>query len=116
MVEALEMLMVCHQHMQVADVDVASNTIVSAKTKTCSEAFDEASCFVEPWACWRPVEDLLRHLQSLVPGQYLLTYVPGSSGIHVLKAYPGLVSPQVMPCSPACLGSLHCHLRFPGKG
>ncbi len=78
------------------DVDVASNEIMRAEQRTYSQAFQQANTFVDPWECWQPVEGLLRHLQTLSQGQYLLSYIPGSGRIHVLKAWKGLVSPQVI--------------------
>ena len=82
-------------HVQVAHVDVASNSLLDVRQWSQREAQEELGGMADLQGCWQPVESLLKHLQALPHGHYLLSFVPASGCICILKAWAGLISPQV---------------------
>ena len=82
--------------MQVGHVDVASNVLQEVQRMSCPQAFSELCCTTDLRACWQPVEGLLRYLQSLPEGHYLLQHVPGCQAICCLRAWSGSATQQVI--------------------
>ncbi|KAK9844939.1 hypothetical protein WJX74_008900 [Apatococcus lobatus] len=78
----------------VAHIDVASDSLIDVQEWGHRKVYDELSRVADLRGCWQPVEGLLKHLQTLPQGHYLLSYVPGSNSISILKAWTGLVSSQ----------------------
>ena len=84
-----------YMYVQVGHVDVASNSLVDVRHWNQREAQEELGSMADLQGCWQPVESLLKHLQALHHGHYLLSFVPASGCICILKAWAGPIIPQV---------------------